>query len=124
MLDPTKTNIPARRAECIKAGRTRPEALDEFHHALEKIAGDFHAQLQTQDSDTVLAYFAAARNCLRRHRQPRWWFLLTGSLAAREWLRRRGYSPTWSEWQMEDVFAVLEGDDRDWCEDWRKNQIQ
>jgi len=124
MLDGTKAHrIREPHSGSINPGTTRP-ALDEFRRGFDRIADDFEAQLRTQDTDVVLGCFVAARDFLRRHRQPRWWFLLTGGLAAKEWLRRRGYSPSWSESQVDDIFAALVGDDRDWCEKWYENRTQ
>ena len=125
MIDGMKANRnPEPRSGSINPGTTRSEALEQFRSKLDRIADNFEAELRTQSTDVVLAYFAAARNFLRRHLQPRWWFLLTGGLAAKEWLRRRGYSPSWSESQVDDIFAALVGDDRDWCEKWYENRTQ
>jgi hypothetical protein len=125
MPDGTKANrIREPRSGSVKPGTTRPEALDEFRCELDRIADEFEAEFRTHDTDVVLGCFVAARSFLRLHRQPRWWFLLAGGLAAKEWLRRRGYSPSWSESQVDDIFAELEGNGRDWCEDWYENRTQ
>jgi hypothetical protein len=116
--------MPDPHSGSIKPGTTRSEALDEFRRGLDRIAADFEGGLRTQSTDAVLAYFAGARSFLRRHRQPRWWFLFAGGLAAKEWLRRRGYSPSWSESQVDDIFAELEGNRRNWCADWYENRTQ
>jgi hypothetical protein len=110
--------MPEPHSASIKPGTARPEAAEQFRSRLDTIAGVLEAELRTQSTGVVLAYFAAARNFLRHQRQPRWWFLLAGGLAAKEWLRRRGYSPSWSESQVDDIFAELDGNGRDWCEDW------
>lgn len=124
MLDRTKANrFPEPHSESINPGTT-PEAWEQFRSELDSIADDFRAQLRTENTDTVLGYWAAARSFVRRHRQPRWWFLLAGGLAAKEWLRRPGYSPSWSESQVDDIFAELEGNGCDWCEDWYENRTQ
>jgi hypothetical protein len=124
MLDPTKTNIPAPRAGCIKAGQTRP-TLDEFRHEFDKIAGDFETELRTLSTNVVLEHFVAARNCLRHTPgRLRWLYLLVGGLAAKEWLRRKGYSPAWTEEQCADIFAILRDEPDRWSKDWEENRIQ
>jgi hypothetical protein len=122
MLDGTKANrIPG----SINPGTTRPKALEQFRSELDRIADDFRAQLRTQKYRPVLGYFVAAQTLVqRRPRTVRWWYLLAGGLAAKEWLRRRGYSPAWSESQVDDIFAELEGNSRDWCESWYENRTQ
>ena len=124
MLDPTTTRIPERRSGSINPYRSRPEDLDEFRREVDEIASEFEAKLRTEDIRTVLAYFFAAERCLRRYVEPRWWFLLRGALAVKEWLRRSGYSPAWSESQADDVLAMLEGSECAWCADWHENRIQ
>jgi hypothetical protein len=125
MLDRTKADrIPEARSRSTNPCRSRPEDLDEFRRVVNSIADDFEAKLRTRNTAEVLEHFLATRSCLRRHYEPRWWFLLTGGLAAKEWLRRRGYSPAWSEPQTDDIFAELEGHNHVWCEDWCKNRIQ
>jgi hypothetical protein len=108
----------------IKPGRTRP-TLDEFRRGIDQIANDFEADLRSQSTDIVRAYFAAARNCLRRTPgRMQWVYLLLGGLAAKEWLRRKGYSPAWTEEQCADIFAILQDEPDRWSKDWEENRIQ
>jgi hypothetical protein len=125
MLDQPKTDhVLGGRCRTPKPAHNQ-EVVDKFLREIDELVDEFKAKFRTQPSDVVLAYFAGAEISLRRcPRRERGLNLLVGTLAAREWFERLGYSPTWTAAQVEDVFAALEGNDRDWCADWYENRTQ